>query len=79
MNWSVTDHPSHGTIHLIGGESNFSTTVTYMPFADFTGKDTFEVTVYNKSFADASDSISFVIDVNSSNDAPQIFLLLLIC
>ena len=53
MNWSVTDHPSHGTIHLIGGESNFSTTVTYMPFADFTGKDTFEVTVYNKSFADA--------------------------
>jgi len=72
MNWSVTVHPSHGTINLIGGESSFNAIVEYTPFPDYTGKDTFEITVYNKSFADASDSITFNVDVNSSNDAPQI-------
>ena len=71
LTWQISVEPRNGNVEFstIGGNS---TVVSYLPFADFSGDDSFEVKVFNPSFPDSSDTIIFSAEVNASEDTPQI-------
>lgn len=66
LNWSATD-PANGFVDIFGTGVNAPTFISYTPFNDFNGEDSFVVNVTDGT---STVGITINVTVNSVNDAP---------
>ncbi len=68
--WAVESSPRSGKLEISPQGSQQEAGISYLPDANFTGRDEFLVVVYNKEDRLARDSVSFTVDVNNTPDSP---------
>ncbi|MDG1138907.1 MAG: Ig-like domain-containing protein [Opitutales bacterium] len=66
--WFTSEMPSYGQVSLVNGVG--ATAVTYTPDGNFSGIDVFSVSVAEENDINATDTVSFTVVVNGTEDTP---------
>ena len=69
LSWAISTNPANGTA-IVSGTGNSPGSLSYMPDGNFSGNDSFVLTVYDSGDINASDSILININVSPQEDDP---------
>jgi len=69
LSWVISTNPLNGTA-IVSGTGNLPNTLSYVPDGNFSGNDSFVLTVFDSGDLNASDSISINLNVNPQPDNP---------